>query len=305
MTARRKVADVKVCGLADAAGLVGDGDVVALGGGLSHREPMALVRELIRQGRCDLRVVGSAHGIDVDLLIGADCIGVVEQSYVGFEQDFGLAPAYRRAAQAGRLEIRETCCYTMLQQLRAAEYGLPFIPVRGIIGSHVLDLHPEFSEVTCPFTGQRLVAVPPLSPDVALIHGLLADERGNVHIRRPLVLDERFAFASQRVVVTVERVTSSAEVSAAGVTIPYFLVDAIVEAPFGAHPTSCYPHYTYDRDHLGRWVSSAADDDGVRDYLARFVHPGEERYRETIGDAALERLESWSESPERWQELMR
>lgn len=304
MTATRKTADVKVCGLSDAAALVGDGDVVALGGGLSHREPMALVRELIRQARRDLRVVGSAHGIDVDLLIGADCIGAVEQSYVGFEQDFGLAPAYRRAAQNGRLEIRETCCYTLLQQLRAAEYGLPFIPVRGIVGSDVLDLHPEFSEVTCPFTGQRLVAVPPLSPDVALIHGLLADQRGNVHIRRPLVLDERFAFASQRVVVSVERITSTDEVSAAGITIPYFLVDAVVEAPFGAHPTWCYPNYTYDRDHLSRWISAAADDGGVRDYMDSFVRDGEEHYLEEIGSEALERLGGWSESVERWQELM-
>lgn len=304
MTAPAKTAEDKVGPLAQAAALVCDGDVVALGGGLSHREPMALVRELIRQDRRDLRVVGSAHGIDVDLLIGAECIGAVEQSYVGFEQDFGLAPAYRRAAGNGGVEIRETCCYTLLQQLRAAEYGLPFIPVRGIVGSDVAGLHPEFSEVTCPFTGQTLVAVPPLSPDVALIHGLLADARGNVHIRPPLVLDERFAFASEKVVVSVERLASTAEVSAAGITIPYFLVDAVVEAPFGAHPTSCYPHYTYDRDHIGRWVAAASDTDGVRDYLDAFVGGGEEGYREAIGDESLQRLRGWSESTERWQELM-
>lgn len=304
MTAKQKTADVKLCDLSEAASLVADGDVVALGGGLSHREPMALVRELIRQRRRDLRVVGSAHGIDVDLLIGANCIGAVEQSYVGFEQDFGLAPAYRRAAQSGEVELRETCCYTLLQQLRAAEYGLPFMPVRGIVGSDVLGLHPEYGEITCPFTGQRLVAVPALSPAVALIHGLVADERGNVHIPRPLVLDERFAFASQRVVVSAERIASTEEVSAVGVTIPYFLVDAVVEAPFGAHPTSCYPHYTYDRDHLATWIGAAADAEGVRKYLDSFVLDGEEHYLSAVGRPALELLEGWSESAERWQELM-
>ncbi|MBV9816904.1 MAG: CoA transferase subunit A [Solirubrobacterales bacterium] len=304
MTVRRRTADDKRCGLPEAAGLVADGDVVAIGGGLSHREPMALVRELIRQGRRDLHVVGSAHGIDVDQLIGAEAIGVVEQSYVGFEQDFGLAPAYRRAAGQGAVQLRESCCYTILQQLRAAEYGLPFIPVRGIIGSDVLHLHPEYSEITCPFTGQRLIAVPPLAPDVALIHGLLADQHGNVHVRRPLVLDERFAFASRRVVVTVERLASSQEVSAAGVTIPYFLVDAVVEAPYGAHPTSCYPHYTYDREHIAAWIAAAAGDEGIREYFETYLAPDECHYRDQIGEAALARLRTFDESPERWQELM-
>jgi len=304
MTAPRKTADVKLCDLSQAGALVGDGDVVALGGGLSHREPLALVRELIRQRRRDLRVVGSAHGVDVDLLIGAGCIGAVEQSYVGFEQDFGLAPAYRRAAENGELEIRETCCYTLLQQLRAAEYGLPFIPVRGIIGSDILGLHPEFTEITCPFTGQRLIAVPALSPDVALIHAPLADARGNVHLQRPLVLDERFAFASRTVVISAERITSTDEVAAAGITIPYFLVDAVVHAPFGAHPTSCYPQYTYDRQHLARWIDAAADPDGVRDYLDAYVRPGEDHYLETVGKPALQALGSYTESAERWQELM-
>ena len=304
MTAPTKTTDDKVCELAEAARLVSDGDVVALGGALSHREPMALVRELARQRRRDLRVVGSAHGIDVDLLIGARCVEAVEESYVGFEQDFGLAPAYRRAAQTGEITIRETCCYTLLQQLRAAEYGLPFIAIRGVIGSNILDLHPEFGEVTCPFTGQRLVAVPPLSPDVALIHGLLADRRGNVHIRRPLVLDERFAFASRQLVVSVERIASTDEVSASGITIPYFLVDAVVEVPFGAHPTSCYPHYTYDRAHLAKWVEAAAADVGVERYLETFLGGGEEGYLDAVGRPRLEELTEWSYSNQRWQELM-
>src|SRR6266511_492726 len=241
----------KHVGLEQAAGHVADGDVVALGGALSYREPMALVRELVRAGRRDLHLIGSAHGVDVDLLVGAGAVRVLEESYVGYEQDFGLAPAYRRAAESGMLVLRETCCYTLLQQLRAAEYGIPFMPVRGILGTGIHRLHPEYGEIRCPFTNQRLVAVPALAPDVALIHGLLADRRGNVHLARPLVLDERFTFASRKVVVTVERIASQSEVAEAGVVLPYFAVTAVVEAPYGAHPTSCYPHYTYDRAHLG------------------------------------------------------
>lgn len=289
--------------LAAAIELVGDGDTVALGGALSYREPMALVRELVRAGRRDLRLVGSAHGIDVDLLVGARVAGAVEESYVGFEQDLGLAPAYRRAAESGSIAVRETCCYTLLQQLRAAEYGLPFMPVRGVAGTGIRDLHPEYGEVECPFTGERLVAVPALAPDVALIHGLLADRRGNVHLRRPLVLDERFAHAARRVVVTVERLADSDEVAAAGVVLPSFLVDAVVEAPRGAHPTSCYPHYTYDRAHLREWVGAAGSDDGVADYLARYVMEGERAYLAAVGGERLERLAEFGSSTERWMEL--
>lgn len=300
---RARMRPDKRCTLEEAVGLVRDGDTVALGGALSYREPMALVRELVRQGRRDLRLVGSAHGIDVDLLVGAGAAGAVEESYVGFEQDLGLAPAYRRAAETGTVEVRETCCYTLLQQLRAAEYGLPFMPVRGVAGTGIRDLHPEYGEVTCPFTGQTLVAVPALAPDVALIHALSADRRGNVHLRRPLVLDERFAHAATRVIVTVERLADADTVGAAGIVLPSFLVDAVVEAPHGAHPTSCYPHYTYDRAHLREWVAAAANSDGIEQYLARYVAGGEAAYLDAVGPERLAELAEWETSTQRWMEL--
>ena len=296
----------KLASLAEAAALVADGDVVALGGALSYREPMALVRELIRQRRQDLHVVGSAHGIDVDLLVGAGAVSAVEESYVGYEQDFGLAPAYRRAAESGAILVRESCCYTILQQLRAAEYGIPFMPVPGVVGTDIRRLHPEYAEIRCPFTQQRLLAVPALAPDVALIHGLIADRRGNVHLARPLVLDERFTFASRKVVVTVERIASEAEVAEAGVVLPYFAVTAVVEAPFGAHPTSCYPDYTYDRAPVGEWVKAAANEPGVGEYVERYIlQPGSEKaYREAVGPDRLDALREWSTSDERWLELL-
>src|SRR3979411_2807476 len=114
----------KLVDLDRAAALVADGAMVAVGGGLSARLPMALVRELIRQGRRGLVVMGAAHGIDVDLLIAPGAVAICEESYVGFEQDFGLAPAYRRAAQDGSVNIQESCCGPMLAQLRTAESRL-------------------------------------------------------------------------------------------------------------------------------------------------------------------------------------
>jgi glutaconate CoA-transferase subunit A len=295
----------KVTDLEQAVARVADGATVALGGALSYREPMALVRELVRQGRRDLRLVGSAHGIDVDMLVAAGVAAVVEESYVGYEQDLGLAPAYRRAAESGAVAVRETCCYTLLQQLRAAEYGIPFMPVRGVGASDVRGLHPEYGEVECPFTGERLVAAPALAPDVALIHAPIADERGNVHIERPLVLDERFAFASRATIVTAERIVPESEVSTAGIVLPYFTVAAVVEARYGAHPTSCYPDYAYDRAHLARWVEAAASDDGARSYLDGHVRGATEAdYVDAIGGDRLRELGEWSQSDARWMELV-
>lgn len=296
----------KLVGLDRAVALVTDGALVALGGGLSARLPMALVRELIRQGRRGLHVIGSAHGIDVDLLIAAGALAVCEESYVGFEQDFGLAPAYRRAAQDGSVEIRESCCGTMLAQLRAAEFGLPFLPVRGVKGSDIGRLHPEYGEVRCPFTGETLVAVPPLRPDFALLHAPLGDRHGNLHLEQPYVLDERFAAAARDVIATVERVTSTAEVVAAGVTVPAHVVSAVSEVPFGAHPTSCYPDYAYDRAHLGRYVRAATDGGpALAAYLDDYVTgvPTEDAYRKVIGAQRLESLRSWTTSVEQWKEL--
>jgi glutaconate CoA-transferase subunit A len=269
---------------------------------------MALVRELVRQGRRDLHVVGSAHGIDVDLLVAAGAIAVCEESYVGFEQDFGLAPAFRRAAERGEIDVRESCCDTILTQLRAAEMGLPFLPVRGVKGSDVRRLHPEYGEVACPFTGETLVAVPPLLLDVALVHAPVGDGRGNLHLEQPYVLDERFAAASRNVIATVDRIASTEEVALAGITVPGHLVAAVAEVPYGAHPTSCYPGYAYDRGHLAEYVRAATEgDDELAAYLDRYVTgtPTEEAYRKVVGEDRLAALGCWSESTEAWKELFR
>lgn len=291
--------------LPTAAARVADGSVVALGGGLSARLPMALVRELIRQGRRDLHVVGSAHSIDVDLLIAAGALAVCEESYVGFEQDLGLAPAYRRAAQEGSIVVRESCCVTMLTQLRAAEMGLPFLPVRGIKGTDMRRLHPEYAETTCPFTGEVLVAVPPLVPDVALLHAPLGDMRGNLHLEQPYVLDERFAGASRAVVATVDRLVSTEEVAAAGITVPAHLVAAVSEVPYGAHPASCYPGYAYDRQHLSTYVDAARDPESAAAYVREWVLApgGEAAYRDRIGAERLDALSAWSDSTDTWKEI--
>ena len=294
--------------LAEAASIVQDGMTIAIGGGLSWREPMALLRELVRQERRKLRVVGTAHGVDVDLLCGAGVISVVEESYVGFEQDFGMAPNFRRACESGHVQVHDTCCHTIIQQLRAAEFGVPFLPVRSVQGTDFLHLHPEYKTMTCPFTGLPLVLVPALAPDVAIIHAQYGDAQGNLKILPPLVADLFFIRASKHVIATVDRLLTTDELREMAPNVPYFWVESVVEVPFGAHPTSCYPLYAYDRAHLTEYyqAAKAGPDVFAREYLARFVfEPAthDEYLSRVGGPGKRQALESWNDGDAAWRAL--
>jgi glutaconate CoA-transferase subunit A len=297
--------------LEDLAGFVRDGDCVAVGGGLSSREPMALLRALIRQGRKGLRVVGSAHGIDIDLLCGGGTVAASGESYVGFEQDFGMAPNYRRACESGAVAIEDSSCATLVAQLRAAIQGVPFMPIRSVRGTGFERLHPEFKRMTCPFTGEELLLVPALAPDVALLHAQFGDARGNVCIDGPPVADLLFARASRKVLVTVERIVSTDELHAKrGTIVPGFYVSALAEVPFGAHPTACYPFYAYDRPHTAAYYAAAQAGPAAFEerYLRPFVRDcaSQDAYLEAIGGRALQkRLASWVDGSKSWQELYR
>lgn len=293
------------------AAQVRDGDCLAVGGGLSSREPMAALRELVRQQRRGLKVIGSAHGIDIDLLCGGGAVAASAESYVGFEQDFGMAPNYRRACESGAVAVEDSCCATLVAQLRAAIQGLPFLPMRSVRGTGFQALHPEYKTMICPFTGQELLLVPALAPDVALLHAQYGDARGNLRIEGPPVADLLFAKASRKVLATVERLVSAEELRAlGGANLPGFYVAAVAEVQFGAHPTACYPFYAYDRPHTAAYYAAAHAGAAAFDerYLAPFVRgcPTHQAYLEKIGGAALQaRLATWTDSPEAWQRLYR
>lgn len=294
--------------LSDLVKHIRDGDCLAIGGGLSWREPIAALQELIRQGTGKLRLIGSAHGIDVDLLCGAECVASSAESYVGFEQDFGMAPNYRRACESGAVKVQDSCCYTLVQQLRAAIAGVPFMPIRSVRGTGFMDLHPEFRTMVCPFSGEQLVLVPALHPDVAILHAQYGDRHGNLHIVGPPVADILFARASKKVVATVEEVVSSERMAELGVTIPYFYVTAISEVRYGAHPTACYPFYAYDRRHTADYYHWAAEggDEFAENYLQPFVFSCRDHgdYLNAVGgEETMQRLASWERSDEAWMAL--
>ncbi len=296
-------------GLDELAELVPDGAIIAVGGGLSSRAPMALLRAILRRGAKDLTAVGSAHGIDIDLLCAGGALSRSAESYVGFEQDFGLAPNYRRALESGAVETSDSCCYTLTQQLRAAIQGLPFMPLRSVRGTSFPALHPEYRTMICPFSGEELLLAPALEPDVALLHAQYGDVKGNLLILGPLVADLLFAKASKRVLATVEEIAPTEKLAElGGVIIPYFYVTAISETPLGAHPTACYPFYAYDRPHTALYHKAGRKGAAAfsAQYLDVFVHgaASHEDYLARIGgDATRARLAGWREGDDAWKRL--
>jgi glutaconate CoA-transferase subunit A len=295
--------------LDDLASHVPDGALVAVGGGLSSREPMAILRAILRRGVTGLTAVGSAHGIDIDLLSGGGALVRSSESYVGFEQDFGLAPNYRRALESGVVQMDDSCCYTLVQQLRAAIQGLPFMPIRSVRGTSFPSLHPEYRRMTCPFTGEELLLVPAIEPDVALIHAQYGDAQGNLVIQGPPVADVLFAKASKVVLATVEEIVPTQQLREFGrVSIPYFYVTAVSETPMGAHPTACYPFYAYDRPHTALYYEAASEgaEAFADEYLSAFVYGARshDEYVQRIGgDATRARLASWQNGPDAWKRL--
>ncbi len=239
----------KVTSMERAVGAVADGMIVALGGNVLHRSPSAAVREIVRQGRRDLKVIKTAGGYDVDLLAQAGAICAVWAGYVGYENEFGLATHYRRAVERGEVEAREHTCYSVITALRAASYGVPYLPMNGLWGSDLLERRPEdFRVVDDPFGQGPVVAVRAIRPDVAIVHVQKADTEGNCAITGTLFEDVLMVSAARLSIVTAEEVVLAGSLDPESVSIPAVLVSHVVHAPGGARPASCHGYYGIDAE---------------------------------------------------------
>jgi glutaconate CoA-transferase subunit A len=260
-----------------AAKLVNDGDLVTLGGATFHRAPMEFVREMVRQGKKELNLVDREPAIDFDLLIGAGCVAKVRAGMFAFEL-LGFAPNFRRKSEAGEIITKEGACQPIIAGFRAAAMGLPSLPVKGMLGSDLLEISEVIGsqkQVEDPFTGEKMIAVRAIEPDVAVIHAQKADEYGNVRIEGPLYEDVIKAKAAKTVVVTAEEVIPNTEFRKMpeATTLPHFVVDAVVHAPKGAYPCSCFNYYEADYDHIKEYVKATANNQ-FEQYLDKYVHGG-------------------------------
>lgn len=284
----------KLCSMADAARLVPDGARIALGGFAIYQHPMAFVRELARQGRRDLTVVGVVNGNETDLLAGAGCLRRIESSYVGLEK-YGLARNFRRLVEAGELEMVDYPELLAWDRFRASQENMTFWPASFLGGNDVVRHNPDIKEFTCPLTGRRLWALPPADPDVVAIHALMGDIYGNVAFpaRRllPQSLDITLSRSCDTLIVTVERIVDTEEIMRRPhlTEIPAFRTRAIVEAPWGAHPCPVLGHSAADDAHFGDYVQASASESAFRGYLDAYVH-GLADHGAYLNKIGLERL---------------
>ncbi len=260
--------------LEDALAPIGDGCLLAVPRE-SSGVAMAATRALIRRGVARLHLVTlPTSSLQADLLIGAGCVAVLETSAVSLGE-FGPAPRFTAAVLAGAIRMRDATCPALHAQLQAAEKGVPFMPLRGLIGSDVLTRRPDWLVIDNPFgKDDPIVLLPALRPNVALFHAALADRAGNVFIgtQRELVT---LAHAAAKTIVTVERLHEGDllrdPLYAAG-TLPGFYVEAVAVAPQGAWPLPLPDHYGIDAAHMAEYARLAATDDGFAQYLDRYVH---------------------------------
>ena len=237
--------------------------------------PMAATRALIRRGVRRLHLVAlPTSTLQADLLIGAGCIETLETSAVSLGE-FGPAPRFTAAILSSSIRMMDATCPALHAQFQAAEKGVPFMPLRGLIGSDVLAHRMDWKVVDNPFgNNDPIVLLPALKPDVALLHAAVADRAGNVFVG---VQREFFtmAHAAKKTVVTVEKIHDGDLLSdpllAAG-TLPGFYVEAIAVEPRGAWPLPLPDHYGTDAAHLTEYARLAATAEGFADYLQRYVY---------------------------------
>jgi glutaconate CoA-transferase subunit A len=266
----------KVVSLEEAASFVRDDDTVGIGGSTMSRTPMGMIWALIRAGRKGLTCSRSIVSSDGDLLFASGACDHIVTSWFSQGILWGVSKVMRHHVETGKARFDEWSHMAMGMRFRAGAMGIPFMPIRSMLGSDVQKQRPEAIEMDCPFTGEKILLVPALNPDVALIHVQRCDPYGNAQIDGLQFMDIDLAMAADKVILTTERIVSNDQIRRAPdqTKIPFFAADAVVELPFGCAPHECYGVYEPMIRHMQYYVALVNSDpiEGMRQYLERFVY---------------------------------
>ena len=231
--------------------------------GFTHLMPYAAAHEAIRQKRRDLAVVRMTPDVIYDQMIGMGCVSKMVFSYAG-NPGVGLLRRLRDSLENGwphRIEIVEHSHAALAHAYEAGASKLPFAVLRGYVGADLPKVNPEIREITCPFTGEVLAAVPAINPDVTFIHALKADRKGNILIEGIVGVQKEAVLAARRAVVTVEEVVDGFDAHPNALVLPHWTVDAVIHVPGGAHPSYAHGYYPRDNAAYIEWDGIAADRD--------------------------------------------
>ncbi|MBS1238056.1 MAG: acyl CoA:acetate/3-ketoacid CoA transferase, alpha subunit [Deltaproteobacteria bacterium] len=286
---------------------VTNGCQLSIGGFTVARNPMAAVYEIVRQRIKGIHLVCHSNGQGLDVLIGAGCVRRVEIAYGGNGRYAPTCFRFRRAVEQGQIEFEDYSNYQMSLRFLAGSLSIPFIATKSGLGSDLLRLQgfseeirkqnnvarKKFEIIQNPFADQedRVVLLPALTPDVAILHAQYVGEDGTVRIKGLTFADVEQAKSADAVIVTCEEIVprSFIRLDPDQNTLPPFFVDAIVKVPYGAHPTACFGFYDYDPKHLNQYKKVAKDDDSFNKYLEEWVYgvADHEEYLNRVGAATL------------------
>jgi glutaconate CoA-transferase, subunit A len=268
---------------------VRDGDFLASGGFGHVRVSMAAIYEIIRQRCRNLTMAGKTAVHDADLLIASGCVNRIEVAYSFGHEIRGLSPASRRMVESGQCEVVGEISNAGYQwRFLAAMMGLPFIPSRNMLGTDTMK-HSSAKVIQDPWTGKPICLLPACYPDVAIIHVHRCDLYGNAQVDGIMIEDYELARAARRLILTCEEIISNEKIRNEPwrTVIPFYLVDAVVETPFGAHPCHMPYHYYFDEDHIRGWMDRSKTASGANEYFQEYVYGVDDffAYLEKIGGA--------------------
>lgn len=275
------------------AKFISDGDSMATELYGTVRAPMSLTREIIRQGKKHLRVAG--QGItEIDFLLAADLVDTLDITYVAWEV-YGISNVLRRAVESGRVKTADWSNGAMAWRFKAAAMGVPFIPITSMLGTDTFK-YSAAKMIECPFTGQKVCLLPALFLDVGLIHVHRADKYGNCQIDGISGFAHELARASKKLIVSAEKIIDTEEIRKypEQTIIPYYLVDAVVHAPFGSHPGEMCYLYWRDEEHLMKFLEESKDPAKTKAYLDKYVYgvKNQDEYIKLIGMERLKELQA-------------
>ena len=270
---------------------VNDGDYIGTELYGTVRCPQSLINEIVRQGKKDLRVAG--QGVyELDILLGAGVVTALDNTYIGLEV-YGVSYPFRREVESGRVKIVEWSNAGFVSRFKAAAMGVPFLPIRSMLGTDTLK-YSSAKVVEDPFTGDPVALVPALILDVGLIHVHRVDKYGNAQIDGISGFSYELSRASKRLIISAEEIIPTDEIRKQPdrTIIPYYLVDAVVEAPFASHPGEMAYVYERDEDHIREWVEAAKTPETTQAYLEKYIHNVEDHqaYLDLIGEERLQTL---------------
>jgi len=261
------------------AAFVKDGDTVVIEG-FTHLICFAAGHEIIRQKKKNLVLARLTPDLIYDQMISAGVAKKLIFSWAG-NPGVGSLHAFRRAVEATppSLEIEEYSHFGMVSRLSAGAANLPFWPLRNYEGTDIPKVNPLIKTVDCPYTGEKLAAVPALRPDVTIIHAQRADAGGNTQVWGLMGVQKEAAFASKRVIVVVEELVDESVIrqDPNRTLIPGLQVDAVVVEPWGAHPSYAQGYYDRDNDFYTAWDKIARDEASFKKYLEDYVYGVKDR----------------------------